>query len=110
MPKKKNNSKAATPNKPVVAEPAVAADGAVWKGLDEKLVREKFEHYDVDGNGNLDAEEVVALSVDLYQAFHPGKELSDAEIKRVHDKLLERIDERHGDHDGTISFEEFLPW
>ena len=28
----------------------------------------------------------------------------------MHDKLIERIDEKHGDHDGMIEFEEFLPW
>eukprot|EP00961_Rhodomonas_salina_P301379 3940438-Rhodomonas_salina.3 len=90
--------------------PLVAADGAVWHGVDEKKVFDKFHHYDKDGNGKLDAQEVVDLSVDLYRAFHPGQELTPEQIKDVHDKLLERIDERHGDHDGTVSFEEFLPW
>eukprot|EP00287_Rhodomonas_sp_CCMP768_P005537 CAMPEP_0196729446 /NCGR_PEP_ID=MMETSP1091-20130531/9834_1 /TAXON_ID=302021 /ORGANISM="Rhodomonas sp., Strain CCMP768" /LENGTH=323 /DNA_ID=CAMNT_0042072337 /DNA_START=17 /DNA_END=988 /DNA_ORIENTATION=+ len=102
MPKKKNTT---APEQPIVA-----ADGAVWHGVDETKVYEKFVHYDKDGNGRLDAQEVVDLSVDLYHAFNPGKELTGAQIKDVHDKLLERIDERHGDHDGTISFDEFLPW
>eukprot|EP00961_Rhodomonas_salina_P145621 1959982-Rhodomonas_salina.2 len=105
MPKKKAAASAAAPS-----DKLVGADGAVWYGVDEKKVYDKFHHYDADGNGKLDAQEVVDLSVDLYHAFNPGKELTTAEIKDVHDKLLERIDERHGDHDGTISFEEFLPW
>eukprot|EP00961_Rhodomonas_salina_P164874 2221698-Rhodomonas_salina.1 len=54
----------------------VGEDGAVWHGVDAEKARAKFAHYDTDNSGTLDSGEVVKLSVDLFQAFHPGKELT----------------------------------
>eukprot|EP00961_Rhodomonas_salina_P147806 1989458-Rhodomonas_salina.4 len=102
---------------------------STWHAVDELKAYEKFRHYDKDGNGTLDSAEALELAVDLFSAFHPEQQLSEDQIEvcayvltcdaipgtdymlqEVRDKLLQRIDDRDGDHDGTISFEEFLPW
>eukprot|EP00286_Rhodomonas_abbreviata_P022160 CAMPEP_0181315912 /NCGR_PEP_ID=MMETSP1101-20121128/15621_1 /TAXON_ID=46948 /ORGANISM="Rhodomonas abbreviata, Strain Caron Lab Isolate" /LENGTH=331 /DNA_ID=CAMNT_0023423137 /DNA_START=47 /DNA_END=1042 /DNA_ORIENTATION=- len=101
MPKKNKNAAPPPPPNPEDEFP----------GVDKDKVYEKFLHYDADGNNKLDSKEILSLSVDLHHAFNPGKpELTPAQIAEVSAKLMERMDEKHGDHDGMLSFEEFFPW
>lgn len=74
MPKKKSN-------KQQEEQPAVDPSTGETFRLDETKAFEKFKHYDADNNGFLDPKETLALSVDLYHAFNPGKTLTDDQMK-----------------------------
>ena len=86
-----------------------AHDGVDAK--DKKLVVERFAHYDKDGSGYLDEFELSLLAADLHGAFHPeAAPLSQEERKRMAAVLMHRMDETHGNSDGRVEFEEFMPW
>ena len=86
-----------------------AHDGVDAK--DKKLVAERFAHYDKDESGYLDEFELGLLAADLHRAFHPeAAPLSQEERKRMAAVLMHRMDERHGNSDGRVEFEEFMPW
>ena len=86
-----------------------AHDGVDAK--DKKLVAERFAHYDKDESGYLDEFELGLLAADLHGAFHPeAAPLSQEERKRMAAVLMHRMDERHGNSDGRVEFEEFMPW
>ena len=87
-----------------------AEEPAPWTP-DEAMVRSKFNHYDVNNSGNLDENEVMALAQDLWMAFHPkSKPLDFAHVKELTKDLLKRVDEKNGNNDGLVDYDEFLPW
>ena len=104
---------------------------------DETMVRKKFDHYDKDTSGNLDENEILALAQvplasiecartskprapfhgdydvmqDLWLAFHPKSAPLDSEHTReLAAELMKRVDEKNGNNDGLVDFDEFLPW
>eukprot|EP00961_Rhodomonas_salina_P030116 405625-Rhodomonas_salina.1 len=80
------------------------------ESIDEEVVRQKFKHYDRDGSGRLETRELIVLAADLFQSFNPEGRLSAAQLKDMRENLLQQMDEKAGDKDGKVSFEEFLPW
>lgn len=86
-----------------------AHDGVDAK--EKQVVAERFAHYDKDESGYLDEFELGLLAADLHGAFHPeAAPMSQEERKRMAGVLMHRMDERHGNSDGRVEFEEFFPW
>ena len=83
-------------------------------GIDPKvkaIVVEKFEWYDEDKSGYLDAHELAMLVADLHNAFHPhAYPLSYQERNEMASILMHRVDCTHGNGNGRVEFEEFMPW
>ncbi|EKX53719.1 hypothetical protein GUITHDRAFT_150271 [Guillardia theta CCMP2712] len=76
---------------------------------DVDKVRSKFDHYDVNGDGELDEGECIALAKDLIASFQLGK-VDESQIKQCSESLMSRVDGLSGNQDNKIQFEEFLPW
>jgi Ca2+-binding EF-hand superfamily protein len=83
---------------------------AVFDAHVEKLIRrahKKFDQLDKNGNGLLEGEELTALGNWVYESFHPGQKLCDADQEAEGAKILGRLDENE---DGAMSFDEFEGW
>ena len=81
---------------------------AISDGYNESAAARKFREFDVDGNGYLEGKELVLFAAWVYGAFRPGAQaLSQAQLAQEVAKLLKRLDEKKGDGDGRITFDEF---
>ena len=72
----------------------------------ESVVNRMFEEYDIDGNGHIDLDELVAMMVELGTMHNRG--VTSMEMTRDSAKLaMQALDE---DKNGTIEKMEFVDW
>ena len=79
---------------------------------DEKtLASQKFNEYDLDGNGSLDSNELGEIMIWLHDLTSKGKRrLSEEEKAYERNALQQSILNACDDGDGELSFEEFWSW
>eukprot|EP00960_Hanusia_phi_P071763 767625-Hanusia_phi.AAC.4 len=110
---KKNHHKPAEeqPKDKATDQSAAPKSGTESFHLDDDKIRQVFNKYDKDGSGYLEFDEVMILATDLYAKFNPDAPPVTGEQREiVAKKLMERIDQKHGNDDGRLSFDEFVPW